>query len=65
MPIPNVPTATSRSGKPINVDDQVSLVATVVSISGTGGAAQVTINLPATNTRVVVSAADLYNSQTL
>jgi hypothetical protein len=64
MPIPNVPTATSRAGKPVNVADQVSVVATVVSISGTGGAASVTI-LTDSGTTVVVPAKDLYNAQTL
>jgi hypothetical protein len=64
MPIPNVPTATSRAGKPVQVADQVSIVATVLDISGTGGSALVSIKTDSGLT-VTVHASDLYNAMTL
>ena len=65
MAIPTPATATSRAGKPINVGDQVSVVANVVSFTGTGGAAVVVLNLPTSGGNITVTGADLYNAQTL
>lgn len=58
------PYASSRSGKPINVADQVSVVATVTSISGTGAAAVLTLRSDSGDS-FTVAAANVYNAQTL
>ena len=58
------PFASSRSGKPIQVADQVSVVGTITAISGTGPSATVTVLTDAGNS-VSVKASDLYAAQTL
>lgn len=58
------PFASSRSGKPINVADQVSVVATVTSISGTGATAVLTLRSDSGDS-FTVAAANVYAAQTL
>ena len=60
----NPPYASTRSGKPINVADQVSVVATVTSISGTGPAAVLTLRTDSGDS-VNVAASNVYAAQTL
>ena len=43
--MPVVPFATSRTGKPLNVGDTVSISGTIVAITGTGATANVTVQM--------------------
>lgn len=58
----SVPTATSypsaRNGKPINIGDTVTVVATVSSVSGTGPTATVNISTLGSNSALAVQAND-------
>lgn len=55
---------TSRAGKPIAVNDQVSLVGTVDNVTGVGPSASVTFRT-ASGVVVTVPAGDMYNAMTL
>lgn len=57
-------TATSRAGKPIQAADQISVVATVTSISGTGATAVLTCKSDSGDV-FTVAASNVYNAQTL
>lgn len=64
------PTATSypssRAGKPINLNDAVTIVGTVTAVTGTGPTATLTITLAGSLTSVTVQAQDVAASgQTL
>ena len=66
----STPTSTSypsaRSGKPINLLDQVSVVGSVTAVSGTGPTASLTVLLSGSATSVTVQAQDVAASgQTL
>lgn len=58
------PYASSRAGKPVNVADQVSVVATVTSISGSGATAVLTLKSDSGDV-FTVAAGNVYNAQTL
>ena len=60
----NPPYASSRSGKPIQVADQVSIVGAITAVSGTGPSATITVLTDAGNS-ISVKASDLYAAQTL
>ena len=51
--------AISSTGKVINVGDQVSVFATVVSYTGVGGTARVTVQTPWTSATFVANANDM------
>jgi hypothetical protein len=59
----STPTSTSypsaRSGKPINIGDQCTVVATVTSVSGTGPSATVNVTLLGSGNLVAVQAQDV------
>ena len=66
----SVPTATSypssRAGKPINTNDNVTIVGQVTAVSGTGPTATLTVTLAGSLTSVTVQAQDVAASgQTL
>lgn len=66
----SIPTSTSypvaRSGKPINLQDAVTVVGTVTAVSGTGATASLTVLLAGSATSVTVQAQDVAASgQTL
>ena len=59
----SIPTATqypsARSGKPINIGDQATVVGFVSSVSGTGPTATVTLQLAGSGLSVNVQAQDV------
>ena len=58
----SVPTSTSypsaRSGKPININDQVTVIGFVTAVSGTGPTATLTVQLQGSGNSVSVQAQD-------
>lgn len=63
--MPNTPFATSRSGKPVAINDQVTVSGFVTAITGTGSTASVTVQCATSGNSVVVQGADVYSAQTL
>lgn len=59
----SIPTAVSypsaRSGKPININDQATIVAFVTAVSGTGPSATVTLQLAGSGLSVNAQAQDI------
>ena len=58
----STPTSTSypsaRSGKPININDQVTVIGFVTAVSGTGPSATLTVQLQGSGNSVSVQAQD-------
>ncbi len=59
MSNPAAATATTRDGKPININDQATLVAFVIGISGTGPSAVITVQMQGSNLVLNVQAQDV------
>jgi hypothetical protein len=63
----STPTSTSypvsRDGKPINLQDNATIVGVVTAVSGTGPTASLTILLAGSQTSVTVQAQDVAASQ--
>lgn len=57
--------ATTRSGKPVKVADQVTLVGTVTAVTGTGPTATITVQLSGSGNSVSAQGQDLYAAQSL
>jgi hypothetical protein len=55
---------TSRSGKPVNTGDLVTVAGTVSSVSGSGPTGSVVVTLATTGTNVTVKGQDVYSGQT-
>lgn len=59
----STPTSTSypstRSGKPINISDAITVVGFVTAVSGTGPSATVTVQLAGSGASVTVQAQDV------
>jgi hypothetical protein len=59
----STPTSTSypstRAGKPININDQITVVGFVTSVAGTGPSATVTVQLAGSGNSVNVQAQDV------
>jgi hypothetical protein len=64
--MPTPPYATARSSKPMNVNDQVTVIGFITAISGSGPTATITVSLAGSGTSVSVQAQDCAaSSQTL
>jgi acyl dehydratase len=53
---------TNRAGKPVTTGDQVTVVGTVASVSGSGPTGSVVVTLATTGTNVTVEGQDVYNT---
>jgi len=56
--------ATTRSGKPVETGDQVTVVGNVTNVSGTGPTATLTVSTPSGQS-ISVQGQDVYAAQTL
>jgi hypothetical protein len=61
--MPTPPFATSRAGKPVQVDEGVTIVGRITGISGTGPTATITVLLTSGGS-VSVTGLDVYSKQT-
>lgn len=59
MANPAAPYASTRDGKPININDQATIAAFVTGISGTGPSAVITLQLQGSGLTVNVQAQDV------